>query len=214
LCGRGREGQQLMRRSLGGHEHPSESRTLLDDVVPTYDVASRHTIWVAATPAHVYEVARHADLGRPWLVRVLIGLRAAPAWVAAAFRGQPARAASIDGQRLVGPAAFTVIAEAPGEEFVLGIMGRFWTPTGGVVTAGANRLRRPPPAGLAQAIWNFRVEPRGAGTELSTETRVRCGDGATRRQFARYWRIIRLGSGLIRSSMLRQIRTRAEQGAA
>lgn len=203
-----------MRISLRGHEHPPESRTLLDDLVPTYDVASRHTIWVAAAPAQVYDVARHANPGRPWLVRVLMGLRAAPAWVAAAFRGHPALAASTNGQRLVGPAAFTVIAEAPGDEFVLGIMGRFWTPTGGVVTAGADRLLRPPPAGLAQAIWNFRVEPRGAGTELSTETRVRCGDAATRRQFARYWRIIRLGSGLIRGSMLKQIRTRAEQRAA
>jgi sirohydrochlorin ferrochelatase len=84
---------------------------------------------------------------------------------------------------------------------------------GGLVTASAERFRELPPAGLAQAVWNFRVEPRGTGTELSTETRVRCADAVTRRQFARYWRVIRLGSGLIRGSMLRQIRTEAERAA-
>jgi hypothetical protein len=106
------------------------------------------------------------------------------------------------------------MAEAPGEEFVLAIMGRFWTPSGGLVKASADQLRSPPPAGLAQGFWNFRVEPCGTGTILSTETRVRCGDPATRRRFARYWRIIRLGSALIRGSMLRHIRVQAEHRAA
>ena len=113
----------------------------------------------------------------------------------------------------MGAAKFTLIAEAPGEEFVLGIMGRFWTPSGGLVGASAERFLQPPPAGLAQGVWNFRVRPSGPGTELSTETRVRCGDAATRRQFTRYWRVIRVGSGWIRGSMLRQIRTAAERRA-
>jgi hypothetical protein len=105
---------------------------------------------------------------------------------------------------------FTVIDEKPGEEFVLGIMGRFWQLTGGVVPASAERLRQLPGPGLAQGIWNFRVEPSGQGTLLSTETRVRCGDEAARVSFLRYWRIIRPASGLIRGSMLRQIRRSAE----
>jgi hypothetical protein len=174
------------------------SGTLLDDIIPAYDIASRHRVWVAASPAHVYQVARQVDLGQPWLVRALMGLRLIPASLAAGLRA-PRRTAT-----------FTLIAESPGEEFVLGIMGRFWTPTGGVVPASADSFRRPPPAGLAQGIWNFRVRPWGGGTELSTETRVRCGDAAARRQFGRYWRIIRLGSGLIRRSILRHIRLTAE----
>ncbi len=176
--------------------------TLLDAIVPTYDVSSRHTIWVAADPARVYQVARGADLGRPWPVRLLMGLRAIPAWLASGDR------------RALGAVPFTPIAEAPGEEFVLGIMGRFWTPTGGLVAASADGFRHPPPAGLAQGVWNLRVRPSGTGTELSTETRVRCGDAATRRQFGRYWRIIRPASGLIRGSLLRHIRSVAERHAA
>ena len=148
------------------------------------------------------------------MVRLLTGLRAIPAWLAAVRRGRRPAPTGATGQRSVGAVAFTVIAEIPGEEFVLGIMGRFWTPRGGVVVAAADRFRHGPPAGLAQAVWNFRVTPNGAGTELSTETRVRCGDEATRRQFGRYWRIIRPGSGLLRRSLLRHIRSRAEQRAA
>jgi hypothetical protein len=186
-------------------------RTLLDDVMPAYDVASRHTTWVAADPARVYQAARSTDLGGPRLVRVLLGLRAAPAWLAGAIRSRPALAGPRIDQQRVGPVAFTLVAETPGEEFVLGIMGRFWTSTGGIVAASPEQFRRPPPAGLAQAIWNFRVERSGAGTALSTETRIRCGDPATRRHFGWYWALIRPGSGLLRNSLLRDIRRRAEQ---
>lgn len=188
--------------------------TLLDKLIPTYDVASRHTIWIAADPARVYEAARHADLSRPWLVRLLMGLRTGPAWLAAVLRGRHVPRASTDGQLSVRPVAFTLIAEVPGEEFILGIMGRFWTPTGGLVKASAAQLRDPPPAGLAQGFWSFRVEPCEAGTTLSTETRVRCGDPTSRRRFVRYWRVIRLGSALIRGSLLRHIRLQAEWRAA
>ena len=60
--------------------------TLLDDIAPAYDVSSRHSIWIAASPAEVYQIARHADLGRPWMVRVLMGLRAVPALLATVVR--------------------------------------------------------------------------------------------------------------------------------
>ena len=100
LCGRGHDGPQLMRMSLGGHELASEPHTLLDELVPAYDVASRHTIWVAADPARVYQAARHADLSRPWLLRLLMGLRTGPAWLATRFRGHRGpRTAPIIGPR-------------------------------------------------------------------------------------------------------------------
>ena len=179
--------------------------------MPAYDVRSRHAIKVAASPASVYAAARSADLGRPLLVRALMGLRVAPASISIVIRGSRRTARNPDDTRCVGALDFTLLGEVPGQEFVLGLMGRFWTLSGGVVPASPDRFRDPPPPGLAQAAWNFRVEPSGRDTELSTETRVRCADPSTRQQFMRYWRIIRLGSGLIRWSMLRQIRISAER---
>lgn len=149
------------------------------------------------------------DLGRPWVVRLLLGLRALPARWARAAGGQPPAEGGVT--RPVRAVAFTVIAEQPGVELVLGLRGRFWTPTGGVVTAPAGEFHHPPPAGQAHAVWSFRLEPRDGGTHLVTETRVRCADAATRRSFLRYWGLIRFGSGWTRRSMLRLIRRTAER---
>lgn len=186
---------------------------LLDQVLPSWDVASRHTTWIAAPSERVYHAVRTVDLGRPWLVRLLLGLRAVPARMGAAFRGRSGPSAT-GGHRPVRGLPFTVVMEEPGVELVLGIVGRFWLPGGGLVASSARQFQQPPPPGLAQAVWNFRVEPRGGGTQLSTETRVRCADESTRRSFLRYWAIVRFGSGLTRRSMLRLIRRTAEKGTA
>jgi hypothetical protein len=188
-----------------------EARTLLDELMPTYDVRSRHTIRIAASPTVVYETARSVDLGRPLLVRLLIALRAAPALLAAAARRRRSTLTQSCDRRSVGAAPFTLVAEAPGHEFVLGVIGRFWAPSGGLVVTGPEAFRGPPPAGLAQAIWSFRVSRVDSGSELTTETRVRCGDLTSRKRFQQYWTVVRLGSGLIRYSILRHIRRVAER---
>jgi hypothetical protein len=106
---------------------------------------------------------------------------------------------------------FALLEQRPPEEIVRGITGRFWTANGGLVATDAATFRDSPPAGLARAAWSFRLEaPDPATTLLTTETRIRCADGATRASFRRYWRVIRPGSGLIRRMMLRDIRRRAE----
>jgi hypothetical protein len=105
---------------------------------------------------------------------------------------------------------FTVLAERPDEEIVLGLQGRFWTPTGGLVPVDRATFTEGPAPGIAQAVWNFHVTPEGGGTRLATETRVRFGDAASARQFARYWLVVKPFSGLIRRRMLSLIRRDAE----
>jgi hypothetical protein len=186
--------------------------TLLDEWMPAFDASSRHAIDVNAGAPRAYEVARAMDLGAPPLVRVVMGLRAIPALAAGARRRRvQARQGGEQRAGTPGGLPFTLLAEAPGSEFVLGLAGRFWTMAGGIVRADAASFRLPPPPGLAHAAWNFRVEPRVGGCTVSTETRVLCADAVTRAQFLRYWRLVRFGSGLIRRSMLREIRRRAER---
>lgn len=188
--------------------------SLLDTLIPEYDAVSSHAIRIAASPSHVYAAARHANLGNVPLVRLLMALRSIPARFVPRRRSAGPASAPPGADCSIGTADFTLIAEAPGDEFVFGIMGRFWTPAGGVVATTAADFHRPPPAGLAQGFWNFRVTACATDSELSTETRVRCGDPVTRRRFLRYWRVIRLGSGAIRTSALRHIRRSAERNAA
>ena len=190
------------------------SATLVDQWMPDFDVSARHTIHVAASPEQTYEVARNAPPEGPRLVRLLMALRIVPALVARALGRDTPAPEPKDGVMLRAGVPFTLLAESDGSEFVLGLAGQFWKPAGGIVVVEREAFRTPPPAGLAHAVWNFRVEPHAGGCRLITETRVLCADAATRRAFLRYWRVVSFGSGLIRMSMLRDIRRRAERRRA
>ena len=58
---------------------------------------------------------------------------------------------------------------------------------------------------------DFRLTPRGNGTELSSETRVVSTDDATRRRFARYWVFVQPGSTAIRWEVLTAVELRARR---
>ena len=108
---------------------------------------------------------------------------------------------------------FTLLEERPGEQLLLGTVGRFWRARGELCTSSPDRFRAPSPAGIAKAAWNFAVGIREDGaTELTTETRVLCADAATRRRFLAYWMLIKPFSGLIRQEMLAAVRSTAELG--
>lgn len=190
--------------------------TLLEDWLPVHQFAERHSVWVAAPPPAVFDAVATTDLASSWVVRFLMGIRAVPAALAnprAAWQRMHVRPGPVTLRRVMGY-DFALLAEEPGRELVLGLEGRFWTPTGGLVPIDAQHFRGPLGAGLVRAAWNFAVEPEARdgrpGTRLVTETRVRCADSAAHRSFARYWRIIRPFSGLVRRSMLAAIRREAE----
>jgi len=184
----------------------------LEQVLPVYDVVARHSIHVDAAPEAVYRAVQTTDLGRPALVRLLMGLRAVPALLshprAAWSRLRGVRTPL--SVRAVAGYEFAMLAERPGEEMVLGIVGRFWRPSGCTVATDAIRFAEPLPPGLARAAWSIGVAREGSGTRLFTETRVECADEAARRSFLRYWRIVRPFSGLLRKVMLESIRRTAE----
>ena len=183
--------------------------------MPVYDVSARYETTVRASPETVYQALWQTDLRSDPLIRGLLTVRALPGLLfrpRATWRRMRSRAVrSAEGLRgLLGPDGFVLLAESPPEELVLGVTGRFWTPAATLVPSPAATFREPPPHGLARGTWNFRVESLGDSTRLSTETRVRCADPATRRAFRRYWRIIGGASGLIRKIMLRRIKLAAE----
>jgi hypothetical protein len=109
---------------------------------------------------------------------------------------------------------FVRLAEEPNREFVMGTV--VIAPPGVRLPIGSEpdsfkALRQP---GFAHATMSFLIEPlSGGGCLLRTETRVYATDVASRDRFARYWRIIRPGSELIRLMWLRAIKVRAEARA-
>jgi hypothetical protein len=91
----------------------------------------------------------------------------------------------------------TVLEDIPGEGIILTLSGQFW------------RLRGRGAEEPATAVIDFRSQPGS----LTTETRVHVPDPESRRKFARYWRVVRPFSGLIRVLVLRAAKRRAESSA-
>src|SRR5689334_5474162 len=82
--------------------------TLVDEVMPVYQVASRHSRVVRAPAATVYAEIRRVEFGQAPLVRGLVALRGLPARLLR--RGQ-ATAPRGPGQGL--PPGFVLLAERP-----------------------------------------------------------------------------------------------------
>ena len=190
---------------------------LLDDYLPEFDVRTSYATCIAASPARVYARLWTANFDHWGVTRALYAVRTLPSFPARPretwrrFRDELFRKRfTLDGMLSEG---FTLLEERPGEELLLGTVGRFWRARGELCATSPVRFRAPAPSGTAKAAWNFEVGIRADGaTELRTETRVLCADAATRRRFLAYWTLIRLFSGLIRQEMLAAVRSAAESG--
>jgi hypothetical protein len=186
----------------------AQETMLLETFAPNPDVFEVHTIEVAAPPDVVYRVLWTVDVGKSPIVGGLLTLRSLPERIRT--RGTTLRVRKLT-LRAIMDAGFGRLAEEPNRELVLGVSGRFWRVSGNLEPFNPEAFSQPVPAGMAQAVWNFMVLPQGeSGTVLSTETRVTCGDTASRFKFRLYWLVIRPFSGLIRVIMLRAIRRTAE----
>jgi membrane protein implicated in regulation of membrane protease activity len=154
----------------------------LDAFLPSYEFATRHAVAVDADPARADRALREVTFSEVPLVRGLLFARGL-----GARRGEDTVLAAMQ------PRA-TVLEDVPGEGIVLTLTGQFW------------RLRGRGPEPPATAVVDFRVEPG----RLTTETRVHVPDRLSRRKFARYWRVVRPFSALIRILVLRAAKRRAE----
>jgi hypothetical protein len=183
---------------------------LIDDFAPEADASETHSIVIKASREIVYQALWTADLGGSALIKSLLALRSLPQFIASGFRSLP-KNRKVTLHTIIG-SGFGMLAENPNQEIVLGVTGRFWRPTGNLSAFNRSDFDQPVPVGLARGVWNFSVGEQSKGsTTLSTETRVICGDPASRRKFLAYWVIVRPFSGLIRLIMLRRVREMAEQ---
>lgn len=167
---------------------------MLEDLLPNPDIRMTHHRFIAAPAPAVYAALRTADLAGSPVVRLLFAIRTLRF---------PQGPLTLDRVTQTG---FKLVGERPGEEIVLGVVGKFWKPSGERRPADREQFRLGAPAGEVLVAWNFAVARRGGGSDegtvLSTETRIKCGDPATLRTFTRYWRIVHPGSALIRRAML------------
>ena len=171
--------------------------TQIDTFLPHYDVHEFHTITIAGRPDAVYRAIRSLDFSCSPIIRSLFRLRGMPS-------------ASIRLERLL-QSGFILLADHPGQSLVLGLVGRFWLPSGQLLSVAPEDFHAVEPAGCAKAAWDFVIEKTRPGrVRLSTETRVCCMDACSRKRFMLYWRMIGPFSAWIRREMLRGIKARVE----
>ncbi len=178
---------------------------MLEELLPDPLASEHHETFVAAPPAVVYEQLMKANLAASPIVSLLFMARGTLWPLAARLKvGPPITIHGLEGM------GFRVIAEDPGREIVLGLIGKFWTPRGSIRRFVPDEFEAFDEPGYAVTAWNFLVEPEGDGTRFTTETRIRCTDEVARRRFRTYWSLVGPFSGWIRSEMLRTVKKAAE----
>lgn len=187
---------------------------LINRFLPVFEVAERHAVNVEAPAERAWEAVRRLDLTRSGLVRALFAVRGIPRLLRRGrLRGGPRpRTATLEDLVRGG---FVLLAEDPPDEIVLGVVGRFWRPAGGLRRVAPEAFESFAEPGYAKAAWNFRVERRGDDAcVVWTETRIGCTDEVSRRRFLLYWAVIGPASGAIRKRALATIKRDAERRSA
>ena len=187
---------------------------LLDGQLPRYQARLFTAVLVDAHPERTYAAVRALDpdqVARSFPAMTVLGrLRALPALLARRGGRQPAAPDALSADQ--ASEAFVPLAEEPGSEFVIGMIGKF-------MTVRQLEFRRFEPGdfaafadpGFGKVALNFRVRPYGAGASLlSTETRTATTDERSGALFRRYWRVVGPFAGLIMRRWLRVAKQHAE----
>ena len=170
---------------------------LIDQFLPRYDVSARYQISIRAPVEKAYSAARFLDMRDSPIVRWFYRLR-----------GLPEYGLTLDGMLKWG---FVLLADKPPQEFVFGLIGRFWTPAAHIQPINADAFVEFDRPGFAKAVGNMAFVPQGDGrVRVATETRVLCLDDRSRLCFRLYWLLIGPFSGMVRKEWLRLIKQRAE----
>ena len=189
---------------------------LLDRYIRNYEHGNRTSIDIAAPPTVAWAALFQVDLSDCRTTRALSALRTFPGRLAR--RGVYSSNTSVDAAievpllESMSRDRFITLDEVPDEEIILGVIGQFWKPVGGIdapVTDAAEFLAFDTPGYIKVAI-NFRVDATPGGCTVTTETRCVATDRGAARRFRIYWALIGWGSKLIRRDILAAARHRAE----
>lgn len=198
----------------------------LDYWLPTYNFSEKHRIEINSSPEKVFQATRTLDMGESGVIKALVRLRYIFGRLALWRKQENSQLRfSIEetadktglgglgarkGQPLNLPGI--LLEEVCDKEIVLGFVGKFWKPSGGVVRGlTVEDYLRFDETGFCKVAWNIYIEQNYNGNAvLSTETRILCLGWRAKLLFGVYWAFIRLFSGWIRIEMLRMIKRQAE----
>ena len=184
--------------------------SVLDAFMPAYDFHERHEITIHAPIERVRDALNRVSFADIGVMETLGRVRAA---AMGNFRAPAPRGAPMSMPILQmmhdSRSGFFQLDDTP-REVVFGLAGQPWRNRAIRLTADQFRTWSPPDS--VKIAVNFLLEDLGGGqTRAVTETRVQATDGSARRTMAHYWTLIYPGTGMVRQSLLKAIRLRAEQ---
>jgi hypothetical protein len=181
----------------------------LDDVLPNAHWVTRQSRWINASPDVVWTALHEVKLTGLPLTVVLSAARFLPVLLSGKGLGH------LHDRPFLDVLPVPLLSSDEPESVVFGGALQAWRLTGGEdpPPLDAEELQRWIQPGWVKAGMDFRLTPRGNGTELSSETRVLATDPTTRRRFALYWRFVRPGSTAIRWEVLTAVQLKAEASA-
>lgn len=171
---------------------------LIDEFLPEFHFSEHHSITTRADAPTVFSLLRSLNFESSAITKFLFKLR-----------GLPTTATSLEGLQHMG---FVFLGERPHTEIVLGIVGKFWTPSACIQSLTPKEFLDFTTAGYAKAVWNFALSEASlpGDTILSTETRILCLDKVSLMSFRAYWFFVRPFSGLIRKAVLNSIKRQVD----
>jgi hypothetical protein len=195
-----------------GHPEPADTDdadALLERFMPTYEVAERCHIAIAASADITFVAACEADLMQSPIIRAIFKARELM------MGAQPDTTAHPRGVVVFTKSiGWSVLAEVPEREVVMGAVTQPWNP---------NVVFHPLPPGefvgfnepdYVKIVWTLRADPVDENESIFRhETRVITTDRVARAKFRRYWAQFSPGITLIRWLLLPQIRAEAERRA-
>jgi len=192
-------------RPAVGHERDS----LLDSIMPTYEVAERHRVFVHAPADVTFAVSCGIDLDRSAIVRAIFKGRELVLGGRSQTESQPTGLlAAMTG------AGWGVLTEVPNREIVMGSVTRPWDADVSFRTIAPEAFARFDEPGYVKIVWTLRADPIGAHDSVArTETRVATTDPIARAKFRRYWSIFSPGIVVIRIAALKLVKAEAERRA-
>jgi len=181
---------------------------LLERFMPTYDVAERHHIHIAAPADITLAVARDQDLFRSRMVRAI-------------FRGRELVLGSTrdDQERprgllaLVRSLGWGVLAVS-GREIVVGAVTKPWEADVKFHALPSADFATFSDPGYVKIAWTLRADPVGPNESIfRTETRAAATDAPSRSKFRRYWALFSPRILIIRRMSLGPLKAEAERRA-
>ena len=174
--------------------------------MPTYDVAERHHVRVAAPPDITLAAAADTSLQQSVIVRAIFQARE---WLLGAERDTVTRSQGLLAE--MESLGWRVLAEKPGREIVVGAVTQPWMANVTFRGLAPDEFRAFQEPDYVKIAWTVRADPVGsAGSIFRTETRVATTDLTARRKFRWYWARFSPGILLIRRFMLANLKKEAE----